>query len=200
MKKLLDYAQENNVPIIEKQGLDCLLNIIRCEKPNYILEIGSAIGYSAINMALNCDAEIYTIERDDLMYEQCIKNIERFKLNSRITAYHYDALEFDESTLMNFDIIYIDAAKAQYKKFFEKYVKLLNKDGIVIFDNLNFHGYVELEQSEIKNRNLRQLVRKIKEFNKYVKDIEGFNFEQIDEGDGLGILRRVEDELHTNIT
>ena len=83
-------------------------------------------------------------------------------------------------------MLYIDAAKGQYIKFFEKYVTNLNDGGVIIFDNLLFHGFVKMEQKDIKNRNTRQLIRKLKEFLEYIQNHPEYDFELIEEGDGIG--------------
>ena len=118
--KMENYAKINKVPIIQKSGLDLITQIIKIGKCQRILEIGTAIGYSAINFALiNDDIEITTIERDELMYETALSNIQSLNLQTRINVIFQDALDIDESSLgFDFDLLFIDAAKSQYQKFF----------------------------------------------------------------------------------
>ncbi len=191
-KTMQRYAKENDVPIIEQEGLDIILKILKKQEAKIILEIGTAIGYSALCMNEINNLMIYTIERDKLMYEQAVLNIKKAKKEDEIKLLFGDAL-IDEFILPpKIDVLYIDAAKSQYQRFFERFEHLVKPCGIVIFDNLKFHGYVDMELEDIKSRNLRQLIRKLKNFNEYVKTIDGYDYQFIDQGDGIGILRKLE--------
>jgi len=181
---LSTFASENNVPIITKEGIRFLNQIISISKSKRILEIGTAIGYSSINMALNNNVEIVTIERNEEMYSIANDNIKIAGLDSKIKIIHNDALEVDELKLGKFDLIFIDAAKAQSIKFFEKFKPLLNSKGIIVTDNLLFHGLV---YGEVKERNLKQLVRKIDTFNKFIVTQEDFDTHIYAIGDGMSL-------------
>lgn len=181
---LSTFASENNVPIITKEGIRFLNQIISISKSKRILEIGTAIGYSSINMALNNNVEIVTIERNEEMYSIANENIKIAGLDSKIKIIHIDALEVDELKLGKFDLIFIDAAKAQSIKFFEKFKSLLNSKGIIVTDNLLFHGLV---YGEVKERNLKQLVRKIDTFNKFIVTQEDFDTHIYAIGDGMSL-------------
>lgn len=186
------YAKTNKVPIINDDGLTLMLTLIDLIKPKKFLEIGTAIGFCSICIAsYDNDILIDTIERDEVMYEEALKNIGNAKLNQQINVFHADALEFDISNLSNdYDMIFIDAAKAQYIKFFEKYELLLNDEGIIITDNLLFHGLV-VNRSNIENKNLKSLVTKIDYFNYWLKKNKFYNTRFLNIGDGLAISRRV---------
>ena len=190
LKEMEKYAIEENVPIINQEGLLILKDLILVYKPKSILEIGTAIGYSAMNMHLINDIKVTTIERDEKMYNKAVEYIKRAELEDKINLIYSDALLFDNSNLESVDMLYIDAAKGQYIKFFEKYVSNLNEGGVIIFDNLLFHGFVKMEQKDIKNRNTRQLIRKLKEFLEYIQNHPEYDFELIEEGDGIGIARK----------
>ncbi|MBU1020930.1 MAG: O-methyltransferase, partial [Firmicutes bacterium] len=125
------YAEQNNVPIITDEGISFIKQIIEISKSKHVLEIGTAIGYSSIQMALS-GCKVTTIERDEKMVELAKKNIETANLTSDITVIFSDALEVDESTLGKFDLIFIDAAKSQSVNFFNKYKACLNSKGIII--------------------------------------------------------------------
>ena len=181
---LRSYATEFNVPIITEEGIKFINQVIKLKNIKNVLEIGTAIGYSAINMALNNDVDITTIERDDNMFALAKKNILDHNLQNRITQIHKDALEVDEDELGMFDLVFIDAAKAQSIKFFEKYKKNLTKNGVIITDNLLFH---ELVVAEIRDRNLKQLVSKIDRFNKFVVEQEDFDTYIYHLGDGMSL-------------
>ena len=168
IKRIEKYAKEHNVPIMEKTGIEFLTEYIKEHNVKNILEIGTAIGYSAIKMALVDDKiKVTTIERDNERYLEALKNIKEFGLEKRITLVLGDASLVDVSD--KFDLIFIDAAKAQYINFFEKFSKNLNKNGVIISDNIGFHGMVESNE-RIENRNLRQLVNKIRNYIDYLKE------------------------------
>lgn len=183
------YAKEHNVPIMQKEGIDFMCSFIEEHHCTSILEIGSAIGYSAIRMAmLNPNIKVVTIERDDERYEKAVENIAKAGLDNQITLLHGDALETELSGC--FDLLFIDAAKAQYTRFFERYEGLLKQGGYVITDNLKFHGLVEHNELAT-SRNLRQLVKKIGKFVEYLKAREDYETEFYDFGDGVGISRKL---------
>ena len=150
--ELKEYAKDNNVPIIIDEGLAFLESIIAIKKPKKILEIGTAIAYSAIRMHKVCASEIYTIERNPKMYEEALKNVKKANLEDSIHIIFKDALEaFNDVSSNEFDLIFIDAAKAQYMKFFDTYTPLLSNDGIVVCDNMLFHGLVN-DQENYENQ------------------------------------------------
>ena len=192
MEKLIaemeKYAIDYDIPIMQKDGLEFFQDLIIKNNVTRILEIGSAIGYSAIQMArLNPNIKIVTIERDDSRYNQAVLNIERSGLKNQIIIHHADALEIEIEG--EFDCIFIDAAKAQYTKFFEKYEKNLSEDGIIVSDNLSFHGFVENPELKM-SRNLRQLVGKIKRYISWLENNDKYDTLFISEGDGLAISRK----------
>ena len=189
MNKLIDdmvyYAKVNNIPIIQEEGINFIKDQINLRDIKNILEIGSAIGYSAIMMCLYCnDVNVTTIERDIDRYNLACENINKCNLNNRIKIYNIDAFDYEDNN--KYDLIFIDAAKAQYIKFFEKFKNNLNDNGIIITDNIKFHGMVN-HTDEIKNRNTRQLVRKIENYIEFLKDNKEFNTTFFDVGDGIAL-------------
>lgn len=184
-EKMREYAKENNVPIIQDEGLSFLISIIRIKRPLKILEIGTAIGYSASLMAKHSSAKIYTIERNNDMYEQATKNISAQNLNDRVKIIFKDALEaFDDVKDNKYDLIFIDAAKAQYTNFFNLYSPLLNDDGVIITDNMLFHG-VKIENA--KTRALRGLIRKLNNYTDFLLNNEEFDTTIFNLGDGMAV-------------
>ena len=160
IKEIKKYALENKVPIMMDDVIDFLTTFIIKNQIKSVLEIGTAIGYSAIMMALsNPYVTITSIERDEVRYLEALKNIKKLNLEDRITLIFKDAL--DVKLPDKFDLVFIDAAKSQSIRFFEQFSRNLNKNGFIITDNMDFHGYVKKDEKEIKSRNLRQLVRKI---------------------------------------
>ena len=145
--ELREYAKINNVPIIQDEGLHFLRQMIILKQCKNILEIGTAIGYSSIQMA-KLGANVDTIEINENMYNLAIENIKKANLENKINVFFKDALEIDINDLKKYDLIFIDAAKAQYINFFNKFKVLLNDNGIIITDNLLFHGLVLEENIE----------------------------------------------------
>ena len=183
------YAKDNNVPIMLPDGIEFLLNYIKENNVKTILEIGTAIGYSAIRMALiSGDIKVTTIERDIDRYNEAIKNISDFSLENQINVIYADAFDVDLSE--KFDLIFIDAAKSQYIKFFEKFKYNLNETGTIISDNLEFHGLVENKENVSLSRNVRGLVRKINEYVAFLKDNGEFKTDFYSIGDGIGVSVR----------
>lgn len=189
IKQIKEYAKKNNIPIMVDDGIDFLTTYILKKHVTSILEIGTAIGYSAIMMALvHPNIRITSIERDEKRYLEALKNVKAFKLEDRITLIYNDA--FNVKLEDEFDLIFIDAAKAQNIKFFELFEHNLKQNGTIITDNLKFHGLVEKEEYEIKSKNLKSLVRKIKEYISYLKSNPNYDTEFFDVGDGLSVSRK----------
>ena len=191
IKEIEKYAKKEDVPIMQKRGINFLCNLIKKNNIKNILEIGTAIGYSSIMMSLvDDDIRITTIERDESRYLEAIKNIKKCNKEKQITLILGDALE---TTIEGeYDLIFIDAAKGQYIKFFEKYSKNLSKNGIIVSDNMSFHGLVE-ETERIRNKNLRQLVNKIRKYIDYLKNNTEYKTKFYKTGDGIAVTVKRED-------
>lgn len=190
INEIKKYALDNNVPIILDDGILLLNKIISDNNVLRILEIGSAIGYSAISMCLNKeDLFIDTIEKSDQMYELACVNINKTNLSNRINIIHGDALYVPNDVLKTYDLIFIDAAKAQSRKFFEKYEVLLNSNGLIVVDNIDFHGLCH-EVKENTNRNTKQMVRKINEFKDWLLNHQQYDVTYHKDGDGMLIARK----------
>lgn len=186
--ELEEFAKKNNIPIMEHDGIEFLLKYIKENNVKKILEIGSAIGYSAIRMCLiNDSINVTTIERDEVRYKEAVKNIKEFNLNNRINIIFSDA--FDVELNDKFDLIFIDAAKSQYIKFFNKFKENLNNNGVIVSDNLNFHGLTHTKE-EIKSRNVRGIVRKLNNYIDFLNNNEEFETIFYDIGDGVSISKR----------
>lgn len=186
IKEIKKYALDNNVPIMTDEGIDFLTNFIVDKNISKVLEVGTAIGYSAIMMALtNPNLVITTIERDEDRYLEAVKNVKKLGLEKRVNLIFNDAMDV-EIIDKNYDLVFIDAAKGQNIKFFEKFTKNLKTGGYVITDNIYFHGLVD-HPEKIESRNLRQLVRKIKEYIEFLENNEDYDTEIIRLGDGISI-------------
>ena len=193
INEVKEKALKEGVPIIKDEGLAFLLNYIEENKCKQILELGTAVGYSAMHMArLSKDIHIDTIEKDEAMYQQAIKNIDEAGLNDQIKVYFMPIEEFDTDQM--YDLIFVDAAKAQYGKYMEKFLRNLKEDGAMVFDNMIFHGLI-YDVENIASRNLRNLVKKIVKFRELVHNDTRFDIMEFDNiGDGIFVLTRRKSE------
>lgn len=188
MERLELYAKENNVPIMQKDGILYLCNYIKENNIKSILEVGSAIGYSSIMMAsIDKDIRIKTIEKDIDRYNIAVNNIKDYGYDNQIDIYLGDASDysFDDK----FDLIFIDAAKGKNTFFFEKFKDNLNIDGTIITDNLSFHGLVENE-SLVKTKNQRGIVNKIKGYIDFLDNNKEFTTRYEAVGDKIAISKK----------
>lgn len=187
IKEMEAYAEANNVPIMQKEGIDFFQELVEKEKIKSILELGTAIGYSAIQLArLHPDMHIVSIERDQERYKLAVENVKRSTLENQITLIYDDIMNVELTE--QFDCIFIDAAKAQYIRFFERFENNLRPEGVIVSDNLKFHGLVG--ETLIKSRNLRALVRKIQSYIDYLKEREDFETIFYECGDGIAVSRK----------
>lgn len=187
IKEIEEYGIKNNVPIMSEDTIETIKNIITVNEFHTILEVGTAIGYSTICFASTPGVtNITSIERDSIRGAIAVNNVKKSGLKN-ITLRHTDALEIELDD--KYDLIIIDAAKSQNMKFFNKFKENLNEDGIIIIDNLSFHGYVNQEE-RIKSRNLRQMVNKIRKFIDFLNNNEEFAVKYIEVGDTLGVCKR----------
>lgn len=186
-----NYAKENKVPIMELAGIETLLQLLRIQDSKRILEVGTAIGYSALRMAEALpNASIVTIERDLERIQSAEEYMSRSKYGEQILLIKGDALEVEElvSGQAPFDAIFVDAAKGQYKKFFEIYSKYLSDDGMIITDNVLFKGLVT--EAEIESKRIRNLVKKIDGFNQWLMNHPDFHTVILPVGDGIAISKK----------
>ena len=198
IKEMERYAEANNVPIIESASIDFIKKYIKLNDVKKILEIGTAIGYSAIQMAsASDDVEITTIERDEKNYREAVKNVNACGLDRRIEIVFNDALDVNLAGF-KYDLIFIDAAKGQYIKFFEKFENYLTPGGIIITDNLKFHGLVENKES-IESKNVLGLVNKIEKYIEFLNENVEFVTKFYDIGDGISVSFRKNDVNVKNI-
>ena len=170
--EIREYGENNSVPIMSRDTITTIQRIIKDNNIKSILEVGTAIGYSTICFASTGIDKIESIERDKERYDIAVSNVEKSGLNN-ISLNLMDV--FDFNTDSKYDLIIIDAAKSQNRRIFEKFMNNLNENGIIIIDNLSFHGFVG-KSNEIKSRNLRQMVRKIEKFIEYLKNNDGYNY------------------------
>lgn len=182
-------ALKNNVPIMQDDSMNFVTDYIVKNNKNKILEIGTAVGYSAIVMALSSPSVfITTIERDKDRYLKAVDNIKKMNLEARINLIYGDALEVELND--KYDLILIDAAKSQNIKFFERFEKNLDICGTIITDNLSFHGFTSKDIDRIESKNVRGLVRKINQYKEFLKTNDEYKTKFLSLGDGISVSER----------
>ncbi len=185
-----NMAEENHIPIIEKATEDFLKFIISIKDPKNILELGTAVGYSAIVMAeaaKNINL-INTVDKNEDMLKMAKENIDKFSLNQIINLNYMDAYDYLVNDENKYDLIFIDAAKGQYQKYFDEAINLLNDDGIIICDNVLFKGMVA--NNDLLKRRKRTIVKRLREFIVNIKNDDRYLSSIVPIGDGLMLVRR----------
>jgi predicted O-methyltransferase YrrM len=181
------FAQEHHVPIMDSDGIDLFISLLRIQNPERILEIGSAIGYSAIRIAEALPrASIVTIERDTERYLKAVEYLSKSGYAERVSIIEADALLTDSDVIFDktYDALFIDAAKGQYKRFFEKYASSVTTGGVIYCDNMFMHGIVLHGDKDIPRRN-RTMIRNLKEFTEWVMKHPEYETSLLPVGDGL---------------
>ena len=189
LSELREYAEENHVPIIEEECEEFYNFLINTTKPKKILELGTAIGYSAISFSMNESVErLVTVEINEDMVKIAKENIKKSGLEDKMEIVHSDAYEYLVESSDTFDFIFIDAAKGQYEKYFDEAIKLLNRDGIIVCDNVLFRGMIA-NQELVKRRKIT-IVKRLRKFLKDIKDDDRFYSSIVPIGDGALLIRR----------
>lgn len=187
--KLKQFALENHVPIIRDKELEWLKNYIVQNNVKTIFEVGSAIGYSALNFtSLSENIFVDTIEYDENRFNLTIENIEG---NKQINAIFGDALNFEHSKLKfkNYDMIFLDGPKSSFLKQVEMFKNYLNENGVFIIDNINLN-VIRNNPEKMNDKRKRRMVEKIDEFILEMKNSNEFDMQIIDIEDGIAILKR----------
>ncbi|MBC2577617.1 O-methyltransferase [Peptostreptococcus russellii] len=181
------YAEENSVPIIHKEVAELLKVILKIHRPKRILEIGCAIGYSSIlfSSILDNDVEIITTERNPVMLEKAVENIKKAGLEDKIKILVGDAQETLKDIDGEFDMIFIDAAKGQYKMFFDMVIDKLKVDGLVISDNILYKGMIASDDLVVRRK--KTIVKRMRDYLDYICQSDYLDTSIIPIGDGLAI-------------
>ena len=188
LQKIKQKALEEHIPIIMDNTLEKLHKILENMKLNRILEIGTAVGYSAICFTefLDKDGIIDTIERDEERVIQARENIKKTDVEEKINIYLGDAVDILPTLNDKYNMIFIDAAKGKYPFFLEHALRLINDGGIIIADNVLYKGYV---MSDYNKHKQRTAVRNLREFIKEINENPFLETEILDVGDGLSISK-----------
>ena len=186
LEKIKQKAIQEHIPIIMDETLEVIEKYINKNKPNRILEIGTAVGYSAICFFffLYPNGKIDTIERELDRIKQAKENFEKVGVKDKINLFEGDAVEILPNLDNKYDMIFIDAAKGKYPFFLEHSIRMLNDNGIIFADNILYKGYV---MSDYNKHKQRTAVRNLREYIKNITENENFNTEILEVGDGLAV-------------
>ena len=189
LEKIKQKALEEHIPIIMDDTLNVMEKYLKQIKPKSMLEIGTAVGYSAICFTnfLDENGIIDTIERDELRVEEAKENIKKVGVESKINIYQGDALDILPTLDRKYDAVFIDAAKGKYPFFLQQALRLLNNGGIIFADNILYKGYV---MSDYNKHKQRTAVRNLREYIKEVTENPNLETEILEVGDGLAISKQ----------
>ena len=189
IEQIKEKALEDHIPIIMDDTLEVVGKILEDKKPYRILEIGTAVGYSAIRFSkcLSDNGYIDTIERDEERISEAKQNIKDLNLEEKIHIYKGDALEVLPTLTGPYDVVFIDAAKGKYPIFLSEALRMLASHGIIVADNVLYKGYV---MSDYNKHKQRTAVRGLREFLKELTENENLTTEILEVGDGLAISKK----------
>lgn len=190
IEQIKEKALEDHIPIIMDDTLEVVGKILEDKKPDKILEIGTAVGYSAIRFSkyLSDNGYIDTIERDEERISEAKQNIKDLNLEEKIHIYEGDALEVLPTLTGPYDVVFIDAAKGKYPIFLSEALRMLASHGIIVADNVLYKGYV---MSDYNKHKQRTAVRGLREFLKELTENENLTTEILEVGDGLAISKKM---------
>lgn len=188
LEKIKEKALENHIPIIMDDTLEVIAKILIEKKPKRILEIGTAVGYSAMCFSkyLAEDGLIDTIERDEKRIEEAKQNFKKVEVENKINLYEGDAVEILPTLNEKYDVVFIDAAKGKYPFFLKEALRMLKQDGIIFADNILYKGYV---MSDYNKHKQRTAVRNLREYIKKTTENPNLETEILEVGDGLAISK-----------
>lgn len=188
IENIKQKALEEHIPIIMDDTLDVIAKYLKEIEPKRILEIGTAVGYSAICFSefLEKDGKIDTIERDNERVNEAKENIKKAGVEEKIHIYEGDAVEILPTLNEKYDVIFIDAAKGKYPFFLKEALRMIEPNGIIFADNILYKGYV---MSDYNKHKQRTAVRNLREYIKEVSENPNLETEILEVGDGLAISR-----------
>lgn len=192
LKELEKYARKNHVPIITREVAQLLKILLKIYRPKKILEIGTAIGYSSLIMASSTskECEITTIERRLDMINLAKENLSNTKYNEKINILYGEAEKILIDMNGRYDFIFLDAAKGHYLDLFNKCIKILKSGGVIMSDNVLFKGMVASDKLVVRRK--KTIVKRLREYLKYINNLEGFESCIIPIGDGIALTYREE--------
>ena len=190
LQKIKQKALEDKIPIIMDDTLEVVQKLLQEQKPNKILEIGTAVGYSAICFSkyLSENGKIDTIERDIDRVKEARENIKKAEVEDKINIYEGDAVEILPTFTEKYDVVFIDAAKGKYPFFLKESMRMLNENGLIIADNVLYKGYV---MSDYNKHKQRTAVRNLREYISEITENPNLETKILEVGDGLSISRKI---------
>ncbi len=188
LEKIKQKALEEHIPIIMDDTLEVIEKQLKEKPPKRILEIGAAVGYSAMCFSefLADGGKIDTIERDEERIKEAKINFKNVGVEEKIKLYEGDAVEILPTLNEKYDMVFIDAAKGKYPFFLKEALRMINKNGIIFADNILYKGYV---MSDYNKHKQRTAVRNLREYIKEVSESPNLETEILEVGDGLAISR-----------
>ena len=188
LKKIKQKAIEEHIPIIMDDTLEVIEKYMKKKKPKRILEIGTAVGYSAICFSefLDTNGKIDTIERDEERAKEAEENFKKVEVEEKINLYVGDAVEILPTLDEKYDMVFIDAAKGKYPFFLREALRMINNNGIIFADNILYKGYVLSDYNKHKQRTA---VRNLREYLKEVSENSNLETEILEVGDGLAVSK-----------
>ncbi len=188
LEKIKQKALSEHIPIIMDDTLEVVDKLLTEIRPARILEIGTAVGYSAICFSeyLQSDGKIDTIERDEERVAEAKINIEKVGVSDKINIYQGDAVEILPSLNEKYDVVFIDAAKGKYPFFLKEALRMIKPNGPILADNILYKGYV---MSDYNKHKQRTAVRNLREYVKEVTENPNIETEILEVGDGLAISK-----------
>ena len=189
LEKIKQKALEDHIPIIMDDTLEVIEKELKENKPKRILEIGTAVGYSAICFSefLQNNGIIDTIEREHSRVTEALDNIKRAEVEDKINIIEGDAVEVLPTLTGEYDVVFIDASKGKYPFFLKEALRLLAPKGIIFADNVLYKGYVLSDYNKHKQRTA---VRNLREFLSELQSNETLETKILEVGDGLAIAKR----------
>ena len=181
-------ALEEHIPIIMDDTLEVIEKELKENSPKRILEIGAAVGYSAMCFSefLADGGKIDTIERDEERIQEAKENFKKVGVEDKINLYEGDAVEILPTLNEKYDMIFIDAAKGKYPFFLKESLRMIKNNGVIFADNILYKGYV---MSDYNKHKQRTAVRNLREYIKEVSENPNLETEILEVGDGLAISR-----------
>lgn len=190
LEKFRRICIENHRPIIQKEVAQLIKVLLNTVKPKKILEVGTNVGFSSIFMckALDNNVDILSIEIDKDIYEEALNNIKNFECDNNIRLINDDANHaLDYINESGFDMAFIDASKGHYEEFFDKILKILSPDGIIICDNVLYQGMIA--NDELVEKRKKTIVKRMRSFLQYISSDDRFEASIIPIGDGIALIK-----------
>lgn len=192
-EEMIEEAERDRIPVMDEEALQFMIELLQLKKPASVLEIGTAIGYSALRMAAALpETSIVSVEKDEERYRRAAYYRAKSPWQEQTTFILGDALNLPEtfSDKMAFDAVFIDASKGQYQQYFQLCEQLLAPEGLIISDNVLFRGLVADPQADLPER-LQPMVKKIRAYNRWLMERKDFRTNIFPVGDGVAVSARL---------